>query len=174
MIVAIISGHFYLAKFSTPASTAISPLPVKTARYQDFHLEIPKLNINAPIIADVDGDNKDAYFKALENGVAHFAGTYKPGENGLIFIFGHSSFYAWSTGHYKEIFKNLNDLELEDEIIIWQNQKEYKYKVTEKKLVIPTDTSSLKPTNFEQLTLMTCWPPKKTEKRLIINAKPYQ
>lgn len=148
------------------APTVLSP-----AKYQDFHLEIPKLAINTPIIPDVPGNDKEAYFKALEGGIAHYAGTKKPGEGGLIFIFGHSSFYPWAAGDYKEIFKNLDELVVDDEILVWYNQKEYKYKVTETKVVLPTDVSVLNPTNFEQLTLMTCVPPGTKEKRLIIIAK---
>jgi len=61
-------------------------------------------------------------------------------------------------------------------ILVWYNKKEYKYKVAETKVVATNDTAVLDsinhPLNFEQLTLMTCWPPGTTQKRLIIIAKP--
>lgn len=163
------NGVFWPKKDKNPPVNQTASTLVK---YQDFHLEIPKLNLNAPIIADVPGDNKEAYFKALENGVAHFAGTKKPGEGGNIFIFGHSSFYSWAAGDYKEIFKDLEQVSVGDEISVWYNQKEYKYKVTETKVVDPMDTSVLEPTTEEQLVLMTCVPPGTKEKRLIVIAKP--
>ena len=141
-------------------------------QYDDFHLIIPKLNLQAPIIADVDGQNKKIYFKALENGVAHFKGTAKPGEGSNIFIFGHSSFYPWSPGDYKEIFRSLENLQENDEIIIWHQKKEYKYYVFETKVVDPDEVKFLKPTTQEQVTLMTCVPPGTTLKRLIIIGKP--
>ncbi len=87
--------------------------------FEYFHLVIPSLNLDAPVIADVDGSNKEEYFKALENGVAHFKGTAKPGEGSNIFIFGHSSFYKNRPGNYKEIFKNLEQVKTGDEIILW-------------------------------------------------------
>lgn len=151
--------------FSSPSFTP-SPL------YQDFHLVVSKLSINAPVIADVDGTDKDAYFKALEGGVAHFKGTTKPGEGSNIFIFGHSSFYWYKPGDYKEIFKTLPDLIVGDEIILWYQAKEYRYKVTETKEVQPTAVDVLKPTEQEQVTLMTCVPPGTTLRRLIVIAKP--
>ncbi|AKM82379.1 TPA: hypothetical protein DD449_04775 [Candidatus Berkelbacteria bacterium] len=146
--------------------------PTPQAKFKDFHLEITKLNISAPVIANVDGKNKEIYDSALENGVAQFAGTANPGEKSNIFIFGHSSYYLWDPGEYKTIFAKLNDLDDDDLISVWWQQKEYIYKVTDKKIVSPNDVSVLKPTESEQLTLMTCWPIGTIDKRLIVIAKP--
>lgn len=140
----------------------------------DFQLIIPKLSINAPIILDVDGGNKEEYLNSLQNGIAHFKGTSKPGGGSNVFIFGHSSYYAWDSGNYKTIFISLNDLNEGDDISVWYEKKEYKYKVVEKKTVDPDEISVLNPTKTEQLTLMTCWPPGTTAKRLIVVAKPVQ
>lgn len=173
LIVAAIGifGISYKKNDSTPGSTT-STQAKNVPAYTDFHLLIPSLDISAPVIADVDGSNKDAYFKALQSGVAHFKDTAKPGEGSNTFIFGHSSYYFWDPGKYKEIFKNLEDIKVGDEIALWYQGKEYKYKVTQTKVVEPTEVSVLKPTPEEQLTLMTCVPPGTTEKRLIVIAKP--
>lgn len=153
--------------------TKETPISIQTDKTNaDFHLLIPSLDIAAPIIADVDGNNKDAYFKALQGGVAHYKNTAKPGEGGNIFIFGHSSYYAWDPGKYKTIFRPLDKIKTNDEIDIWYSGKEYKYKVAETKIVEPTDVSVLKPTSTEQVTLMTCYPPGTTQKRFIVIAKP--
>ncbi|OGD56845.1 hypothetical protein A2V71_01050 [Candidatus Berkelbacteria bacterium RBG_13_40_8] len=174
LLILIIIGTFGISQNkedSTRASTPTTTTETKP-QYTIFHLVIPKLDMSVPIIPDVDGNDKEEYFKSLESGVAHYKGTSKPGDGSNIFIFGHSSFYWWSPGDYKEIFKTLSDLEEGDEIIVWREGKEYKYKVTETKLVSPTDVSVLKPTKTEQVTLMTCWPPGTTQRRLIIIAKP--
>lgn len=149
-------------------SVSTSPSPL----YQDFHLIIPKLDLEAPVIADVDGANQEAYFTALENGIAHFQGTSKPGEGSNIFIFGHSSFYWYKPGNYKEIFKNLENLQIGDGIILWYQKKEYQYQVTEIKVVNPQEIDVLKPSQKEQVSLMTCVPPGTTLKRLIVIAQP--
>lgn len=173
ILLLIIVGAFGISQNKAALPTPVITTTTETQpQYTIFHLIIPKLNISAPIIPDVDGNDKDAYFKALESGVAHYKGTAKPGDGGNIFIFGHSSFYWWKKGDYKEIFKPLGDLKKGDEIIVWREGKEYKYKVTETKLVPPTEVSVLNPTKTEQVTLMTCWPPGTTEKRLIVIAKP--
>lgn len=155
------------AKFQKELHSSPSPSPL----YQDFHLLIPSLNIDAPVIADVDGADKDAYFKALENGVAQLKGSAKPEDGSNIFIFGHSSFYWYKPGDYKEIFVNLEDIKIGDEIILWYNSREYKYQVTSKETVEPSQVDVIFPTREEQVSLMTCVPPGTTLHRLIVVAK---
>ena len=149
-----------------------TPSPTPSPLYQDFHLVIPKLSIDAPVIPDVDGADKEAYFKALEDGVAHFQGTAKPGEGSNIFIFGHSSFYWWKPGDYKEIFRHLEEVKIGDEIVLWYNQKEYQYRVSETKVVEPDQVDVLAPTANEQVSLMTCVPVGTTKLRLVVIGKP--
>lgn len=174
LLIVIAIGLFGVTHKKTVATTKTSPKAETKSvpAFTDFHLLIPSLDISAPVIADVDGSDKKAYFKALQGGVAHFKDTAKPGGSSNIFIFGHSSYYPWDPGEYKEIFKNLEDIKIGDEIDLWYQSHEYKYKVTETKVVEPSDVSVLKPTPKEQLTLMTCVPPGTAEKRLIVIAKP--
>ena len=147
------------------------PSPAPSPLYQDFHLLIPSLDINSPVIHDVDGADQTAYFKALEGGVAHLKGSAKPGDGSNIFIFGHSSYYWYKPGDYKTIFKNLEDIKIGDEIILWYSKKKYVYIVTEKKVVDPEEVDVLKPTPEEQVSLMTCVPPGTTWHRLIVIGK---
>lgn len=174
LLIVIAIGLFGIThKKTTTTTKTTSPIKTKIIpAYTDFHLLVPSLNISVPVIADVDGGDKDTYFKALQGGVAHFKDTAKPGEGSNIFIFGHSSYYPWDPGKYKDIFKNLEDIKIGDEVDVWYQSKKYRYKVTEIKVVEPDDVSVLKPTPKEQLTLMTCVPPGTAEKRLIIIAKP--
>lgn len=166
-------GFVGISKKKEPTPTPIViTSPKITPAFTDFHLVIPSLEISAPVIADVNGSDKEAYLSALQNGVAHFSGTSKPGGGSNIFIFGHSSYYAWDKGNYKTIFLHLGDLKEGDEISLWLNSKEYKYIVSDKKTVDPSEVSVLKPTPTEQLSIMTCWPPGTTAERLIIIAKP--
>lgn len=139
---------------------------------KEFYISIPKINVSAPIIPNIDGSNEEIYLKALENGVAHFLNTALPGEGGNIFIFGHSSYYLHKPGNYKTIFKNLNKLEKGDEIDIILNGKKYDYYVNEKKIIKPNQVEYLNQTNYEQLSLMTCYPPGSIKYRLIVLARP--
>lgn len=154
------------------ATVSLSPSPSPPPAYQDFHLLIPSLDINVPVIADVDGNNKKTYDKALENGVAQLLGSTKPGEGSNIFIFGHSSYYWWASGEYKSVFAKLPSIHEGDEIIVWYDSKEYKYRVSGLKTVLPDDVNVTDQTPSEQLSLMTCVPVGTDQKRLIVTAKP--
>ncbi|MCM8787556.1 MAG: class D sortase [Candidatus Omnitrophica bacterium] len=138
---------------------------------KDFTLIIPRLNINAPVIKNVESTNKEIYFKALEKGVAHYKGTKLPGEGGNVFIYGHSSFYEDRPGDYKKIFEHLEDMQNGDKIIVWYEGQKYEYTVFETKIVEPNETSVLNNKEFETVTIMTCVPPGTTEKRFIVVGK---
>ena len=168
-IIIVSTFALFAAKIIHPADQP-SASPTPPPLYQDFHLVVPALKIDTPVIADVDGADQEAYFKALENGVAHLKGSSKPSEGSNIFIFGHSSFYWYKPGEYKEIFRNLEDLQNDDEIIIRYNGQEYRYKVSSKKTVDPSQVDVIRPTTQEQVSLMTCVPPGTTLKRLIVVA----
>lgn len=137
---------------------------------KQFEVRIEKIGVEAPVIENVDGTNKQAYSETLESGVAHFKGTALPGEGSNIFIFGHSSTVS-GKGTYAKVFARLGELEKGDQVTIFYNGKEYKYSVFEKKVVRSDDISVLEPTNNEQLTLMTCWPIGSDKKRLIVKSK---
>lgn len=143
------------------------PLPVEDS----YKLIIEKIGLSASIIVNVDGNNEEEYNKSLENGVAHLKGSSLPGKPGNPFIFGHSSYYAWKPGNYKEVFKDLNNLEAGDQIIINSNLFRYTYLVDDKAIVMP-DRVEVANQNFSEnkLTLMTCWPIGSDKKRLIIIA----
>jgi len=171
VILAIIFGVLGTYRLLHRSAASLSPFPQESPLFSGFHLLIPSLNIEAPIIADVDGAKEKEYFKALEDGVAQLKGSSKPGAGSNIFIFGHSSFYWYKSGNYKTIFAKLEDIKIGDEIILWYAKKKYVYVVSEKKVVDPKDVDVLKPTQEEQVTLMTCVPPGTTWHRLIVVGK---
>lgn len=160
------------AEISADVNPEIQPnesgLPRIDFNQQDFYLTIDKISVKAPVYADVDGANKEVYFASLQHGVAHMLGTAKPGEKGNVVIFGHSNFYENDPGEYKQIFKNLDKLEAGDKIVVHYKGIDYNYQVVKQQLVAPEDTWVI--TAPYNLTLITCWPPGTTEKRLIIFA----
>ena len=138
---------------------------------KDFSLVIPKIDITAPVIPNVDGGNSETYLKVLEGGVAHFDGTALPDQIGRTFIFGHSSYFRNKPGNYKFIFSKLDSLVNGDDILLWYKNELLQYKVVEKKFISPTDLSVLLPTANKTLTLQACWPIGSTKERIIINAE---
>jgi sortase A len=137
-----------------------------------FGLVIPKLGINVKVIKNVDPFNSIVYQEALTRGVAHAKGSSLPGQAGNVFIFSHSSQNFIEALKYNSIFYLISKLKIGDEIDIFYDNNEYRYHVTDKKIVDPTNISYLNNNSKDKtLTLMTCYPPGTNFMRYIITAR---
>lgn len=138
----------------------------------DFGIVIPKLGANARIIPNVDAYTESVYQRALSKGVAHARGTVYPGDVGNVFLFAHSSVDFYEALRFNSVFYLISKLEKGDEVILYHNSQKYIYTVTEKRLVASTAVEYLsRETQNKLLTMMTCWPPGTTLKRLIVRAE---
>lgn len=156
-----------LEKFQNPQDSAEAK-PLDT----DFGILIPKINANARVIKNVDPYNSAIYQKALSRGVAHASGTSLPGIGGNIFIFSHSSSDFFNASKYNSIFYLLKKLEAGDQIKVYFEGQEYIYRVASSKVVNSDAIQYLSgQTKSETLTLMTCWPPGTSLKRLVVIAE---
>jgi len=135
-----------------------------------FGLKINRIDVLAPIVADVDGINSKIYNNQLKNGVAQLKGSALPGGGGNIVLFGHSSSYL-GTGAYSQIFTRLGELRAKDRIDIYYEGKDYQYAVFQRDVVDVGDQSALAKTNREQLTIITCWPVGSDVQRYVIRAR---
>lgn len=160
------------------ASSAIPPLNLEIYP-PDTRLIVPRINQNVPVIG-VRNDNLVArkwedleadIQKALRNGVIHYPGTALPGENGNVVLTGHSSYYAWDPGRFKDVFALLHDVKMGDRLVMYFNQKKFVYEVDNIKIVLPEQVDVLGQMPREQLTLITCTPIGTNLKRLIVTAK---
>lgn len=160
----------YAFRSATIPTTQAEPL---TPVSQEFGIVIPKIHANAKVIADVDPFDSNEYQRALTQGVAHAKGSAKPGSNGNIFLFSHSSVNFYEASRYNSVFYLLNKLTEHDHIDLYYNGARFRYRVTKKQLVTPVSTQFMLPKSIgaETLTLMTCWPPGTTQKRLLIIAE---
>ena len=123
-------------------------------------LIIDSLGIQAPI-QYATATNETAYQAALINGVVHYPGTANPGELGNCYIFGHSSDFIWSKGHYKNIFAILPQIKIGADVIVSGRQgNEFIYIVTDSHEVSANDVSVLSQQNYQKklLTLQTSYP----------------
>lgn len=146
----------------------------------DNRLIIPKIERNIPIMeadpVDLLGADwksvEQTFQKELKEGVIHYPGTADPGTVGNVFITGHSSYYPWDDGRYKTIFARLNELTVGDDIVVYYDQKKYRYVVREKKEVKNNDVSVLEGDGQRKLlTLMTCSPVGTNFRRLVVTAE---
>lgn len=115
---------------------------------------ISKINLKAPVCDGTDLETLNSY-------VGHFTDTAY--FDGNICLAGHNS------GFNTNYFKDLNKLELNDEIIYETKYGNKKYIISEISEIAETDLSVLEPTNDNRLTLITCIN-SKPDKRLCIKA----
>lgn len=121
-------------------------------------MTIPKIDLKVAIGEGIDN-------KILKYAVGHFQGTPLPGEGGNFCVAGHRSY---TFGQY---FNRLDELSEGDEITVKSTKGEFKYKVTDKKVVEPTEVSVLDNTKEETITLVTCTPVRVATHRLIVIGK---
>lgn len=145
----------------------------------DNRIVIPKLAKSIPLVnmskEHIEGENWTELEKqiqnGLENGIVHYPGTANPGQYGNVFLTGHSSYYPWSPGKFKDVFATLNKLEIGDRYYVYYDQIKYTYEVTDKKEVQPSNVDVLnQPRDKKISTLMTCTPVGTALRRLIIVA----
>lgn len=145
----------------------------------DNRIYIPRINKNVPIIDVPERHLESKDFLALEkdiqhalkDGVVHYPGTAKPSDRGNFVVTGHSSYFPWDSGRFKDVFALLHDININDEIIVFYNQIQYKYKVTAINSVYPEEVNVLAPKSESLITLITCTPLGTNLKRLIITAE---
>lgn len=141
----------------------------KLYKLEDNHIYIEKIGVNAPISWDAsEGEIMDK----LQEGVAHVAGTGKPGEDLDAVITGHSSNYWWKKGDYNSVFALLPSIDKGEKIVLSAHGKIYRYEVTDKKEVSKKDLQDYISNKDKGLVLMTCIPVGTNLKRLLVFAKP--
>lgn len=143
----------------------------------DNRIVIPKINKNVPIVeADaglLEAKKWDELNQNIEDqlhyGVVHYPHTAKPYEYGNVFLTGHSSYYIWDKGGYKDVFALLYVLKENDEFMIYYEGRKYVYRVTEKLEVKPDEVDVMRQGLKRKITtLMTCTPPGTNLRRLLV------
>lgn len=178
---AVLNGAFIAAHvrflFSPPVveqPTNTTSTPVVTiATTTPYTLRIPSLGIEAPV-RSVTEKGEAAYQAALKTGVVRYPGTPEPGRPGNVYIFGHSSDYAWANSPYRAVFALLPNIKIGADFLISDADGVlYTYRVTETRIINPDDFSVLDQYNYKRsmLTLQTSWPLGTALKRFIAIAE---
>ncbi|MDP4031076.1 MAG: sortase [Candidatus Beckwithbacteria bacterium] len=157
------------SQISDGAEILIAPLST------EFGVVIPKILANVAVSQDVNPANPEIYQEVLrqEGGVAHAAGSAVPNEDGVVYIFGHSTDSNFNVARFNAVFYLLRKLEADDLVIVYYQGKDYRYRVKYKKVVNPDDLSDITDVSSpRRLVLQTCWPPGTTWKRLLVVAEP--
>lgn len=139
------------------------------AKFKNDWLYYPKLAIEAPIEWDVQTQNVK---KLLSDELVHISGTGKPETGGEALIAGHSSYYWWSDGKYKDIFAPLTRAVQGDYVIIKRKDIAYVYSINNSKQHSANANIDVKygAGDDKKIFLITCVPIGTNLKRLIVEA----
>jgi len=168
-----------LSKNPEEQKSQIPPLNLEVIP-PDTRIVIPRIAENVPIITvstealvNRDWDKLEQQIQeSLRDGVVHYPGTAFPGEKGNVVITGHSSYFVWDPGRFKDVFALLQNVEIGDRIYVFYNQKKYVYEVYDIKVVLPTQVDILTQAGEDRLTLITCTPVGTNLKRLVVLGRP--
>jgi sortase A len=140
-----------------PAINAYIPPPVPTPGPQQARrLQIPAIGVDSVI---VQGDD----WEQLKKGVGQHVASTLPGQDGNLVLSAHNDIFG-------EIFRYLDQLSPGDEIVISTDITTFTYLVRDIAIVEPTDTWVKNPTDHASTTLVSCYPYRVNDKRIIIFA----
>ncbi|PIR58252.1 MAG: hypothetical protein COU70_01930 [Parcubacteria group bacterium CG10_big_fil_rev_8_21_14_0_10_35_15] len=155
------------------------PVVVDSLKQKEFpliekenSLEIQKLGLEVPLVFAKSIEIKDMK-QDLKSGAVVYPGSNLPGQEGKLIVLGHSAPPGWPKIRYDWVFSKLGELGTGDSVLINFDYHQYKFKVInkvflEKGQAIPESN----PDNSKEfLYLVTCWPPGKDFKRLVIEAE---
>jgi LPXTG-site transpeptidase (sortase) family protein len=136
---------------------SISKTPTSDDRPDDNRLIVPSMVFDQPI-------HEGANEKTLRKGLWRRPHSSTPDKGGNTVLVGHRLTYSNPQG----TLYNLDKVAVGDHIGVWWSKKQYRYKVTEVKVVKPTETSVESPTKDSRLTIYTCTPLWMPKDRLVV------
>jgi sortase A len=164
----------FIAPFISP-SKQVSATPIVGSSVNvgpESKIIIPKINLEVPVMYDLNTTEEKEVQAGLENGVVHYSTSAEPGQVGNVVIVGHSSNNILNKGKYKFAFVLLKRLEIGDTISLQKGGVRYTYEVYDKKIVKPNEVSVLGTTTKPNtVTLITCDPPGTSINRLVVVAE---
>ncbi|MFA6376851.1 MAG: sortase, partial [Candidatus Paceibacterota bacterium] len=108
--------------------------------------------------------------KLLDSGAVIYPTSAGLGIAGQTILLGHSAPAGWPEIKHDTIFSRIVDLVAGDKIIAVYDDKTYNYEVLQSQ-IIPKGGDIPSIASGSSLVLVTCWPPGRDLKRLIVEAK---
>ncbi len=132
---------------------------------------IPAIGITAPLISPPDNTNAAELKALLDDGAIIYPDSVSFGKDGQTIVLGHSAPPNWPEIKHDTIFSRIAELNFNDKIIAVYNDRTYTYSVKHSEIVAKgADIPKMENTNNE-LVLVTCWPPGRDLKRIIVQAE---
>ncbi len=141
-----------------PLVQSLANLPAPTpGPQQAIQLDIPAIAVlNWPV---VQGDG----WEQLKKGVGQHIGSANPGENGNVVLAGHDDVFG-------EVFRDLDKLQPGDQVILYTMQQQFIYRVTETRIVDPSQVDVMNSTTDPTVTLISCYPYMVDKQRIVVFA----
>lgn len=150
-----------VAAFNVPAINIVTPSPPAETLLLSGDLigeiEVPRLEMKAMI---VQGDSETE----LRHAVGHIPETALPGRSGNVAL----------AAHRDGLFRPLRKVQPGDQIYVQTRERRFAYQVEWTRVVAPTATEVIEPTQERSLTLVTCFPfyyAGSAPKRFIVRAR---
>jgi LPXTG-site transpeptidase (sortase) family protein len=148
LLLAIYVGTQYLSTYRAQRSLVAewmqqnnAPARTEVGSSSVVRVSIPKIQLDAFVVEGTSG-------KALLHGLGHLEDTPEPGERGNAVL----------AAHRDTFFHHLPELNPGDDVYVRWGGREYRYVVTRKTVVEPSDLSVTDNTADSRLTLITCYP----------------
>ncbi len=166
-----------------PSFASVDAAPTsydKPVAAQPLRLVIPSLGLDAGVtrVQLVSNEiNGQRYYQwAVPNGyeVGWHETSAPLGRAGNTVLNGHNNIYG-------EVFRDLIDLELGQDILLYDSDRAYHYRVTQVEILAENgqplsvrlaNAHWIEPTDDERITLISCWPYATNTNRLIVIAQP--
>ncbi|MBN4064457.1 sortase [Dehalococcoides mccartyi] len=137
-----------------------------------IRIKIPAISLDSTVaeLAIVDlGDQKS--YSTPNNTVGHIPETSLPGQQGSGWFFGHLESFAAREGSIFRHLPEITELIKLDPVDIYLEtpDAEYIYRVT-RTSQIHQDDLKLSSSDDAQITLVTCWPPRVYDQRVLVDA----
>jgi sortase A len=157
-------------------------LPATQSAFLPSRLVIPAIGLDAPIVPVgwetriVNGKEVSLWDVLDLFAVGWHINSARPGQGGNVVLSGHHNVYG-------EVFRDLEHLQPLDDITVYIGETAFHYSVTALRIleeegqpleVRKQNASCMLPTEYERLTLVTCWPYSDNSHRLVIIALPTQ
>jgi len=136
-------------------SVAALPTPAPSPE-QAERIQIPSLGVDAPIVV---GDG----WEQLKKGVGQNLTSVNPGQSGNLILSAHNDVFG-------ELFRDLDQLNPGDEVIIYTSQRAYVYIISQTQIVEPTRVDLMAQTQEPIVTLVSCYPYMVDNQRIVVTA----
>jgi sortase A len=169
---------------SLPSFAAAGEAPTEyqvQIAHQPERLVIPDLDIDAPVksvgLAAIEENGQDFFQWQVPGGyeVGWHMTSAPLGQAGNTVLNGHNNIHG-------EVFRDLIDLEIGSEVIVYDAAQPYRYVVSQKEVVPENDqplsvrlenARLIGSTEDERITLISCWPYLTNSQRVLVVAKPF-